>query len=188
MKPEESIAIARVCLQKNPKKILTPLIFVTTSNYLPSTEPTTTTLLLFENLLMLVCKTYYKSSFQMDTLLSQLQVKPQENVSERGKILIKHRGIKKTNKRGRRGGWRGRPRGRGRGRGAASRMIEEEEAQVEAEVPEVDDTDKIHLLDYLISPLKIDLVFGFVNRNVVRQGNSNFRMLFVSFWEAIWHN
>ena len=124
----------------------------------------------------------------MDTLLEELQAKPQNASSERGKISPNRRGIKKTNKKGSRVEVRGSLRGQGNSRGSERQIAEDETTKAPTGIQRFDNIDRMNLLDYLISPLKIDLVFGFVIRNVVGKGNRDFRVLSVHFRQAFWHS
>jgi hypothetical protein len=128
----------------------------------------------------------------MDNLLGQLKVSDPENASEQESAPVKHRSIKKTNQRGKRGGWRGRSRGTGRGRRSAPKNTGEEESSGTTDGSEDIDNEnndeRMQLLDYLISPLKTDLVFGDLKRNLVAQRNRSIRMLSLRFRQAIWSN
>lgn len=151
---EEKHTVAKFDLLKSKYKTLSPKIF---SKAKPPKSPKTVAesrLCVFENLLSTVVQAYYKSSYAIESI--SIEAKPESaeiGGSKNKKVKDKRRKtIHKFHKT--------EPRGESRHKRAA-----EEEAE------DQNFCDSRGLLDYLVSPLKMDYEFGQLIRELVGEGN-----------------
>lgn len=167
----ETTALPRFTVVKNKKKVLSPAIFIDKNGSNKPEGIVTAPLVLFEQLLALVCKCYYKYNFQPEAWLKEMETTlsacPQSKVTESALPSLR---IHKM-------------RGRGRGsRGtklvirSTAKPLDRRTTAYKRQVADLEknQADRTHLLDYLVSPLKVDQVFGRVIRALVGQGNRYF--------------
>jgi hypothetical protein len=164
-------ALPRFTIVKNKKKVLSPAIFIDKSASNKPEGTVTAPLLLFEQLLALVCKCYYKYNFQPDAWLREMETTIQD--SPPAKVTEASLPSLRIHKM----------RGRGRGsRGtkliirSTAKPLDRRTSAYKRQVADLEknQVDRSHLLDYLVSPLKVDHVFGRVIRTLVGQGNRHF--------------
>jgi hypothetical protein len=169
-KPKRDIvSFPKNIIRKDKKNTLSTSIFIERRNGNQPEGAVSPHLVLFENLLTVVCKTYYKASFQSESWLKEIEnCLPNQIDTQNG--TQNNKKIKKTRKRDKRFG-------------SKAQNLVGSAAQFSQRSPGcptvLDETlgpdliSRHNVLDYLISPLKIDQVFGLLKRTMVCKGDRN---------------
>ena len=144
----ERHAVAKFDLLKHGGKTLSPRIFAH-ARPAPSHGTESRQLRVLENLLGVVVQAYYKSNYALETVYPELGLDPTANNALRAQ----------------------RPKN-SRTRAPNAQKSTEPRAKAESGQQHAEQTpgttvDGRHLMDYLVSPLKVDAEFGAVIRNLV---------------------
>jgi hypothetical protein len=181
-KRKDTTVIPKYMILKNKKKILSPAIFIEKGGSLKPDGQISHPVILFEQLLALVCKCYYKPSFQPEAWLREMEISL-NNKAHLHESSPAHLKIQKI-------------RGRG-GKGESGTKL-----VIRTTNPALDRRDNVHrnqknkqdvsaiidrgnMLDYLISPLKQDHVWGNFTRALGGQGSCHFRVLSLRFRKTV---
>jgi hypothetical protein len=167
----DNTALPRFTLVKNKKKVLSPAIFIDKSGNNKPEGVITAPLLLFEQLLALVCRCYYKYNFQPESWLNEIETAVSPSLqSKTAEIAVPSLKIHKMKGRDRAS------RGTKLIIRSTAKPIDRRTTAYKRKVAEQEkhQADRYHLLDYLVSPLKLDQVFGKVIRTLVGEGNRYF--------------
>ena len=154
-------------LSRAEDNILSPIIFSRKTASCKIDASACNKILLFETMLLAVTKCYYKSSYDIDSFLKEI------NIGFREEPTVQQIEKDRTNKRNRK-----HKISKTRKKPGVSPLNEPNDSGDEAEEDlQLDNellTSDSHLLDYLVSPIKQDFEFGELKRVVVDQGYGNF--------------
>lgn len=118
-------------------------------------------LIAFENLLSLVCQTYYRQASEFEMLTAPVSETDRRTQTYNNLIMIQKTGNPPTRKRG---------------RPCRTKVFV---ATKSSKAPTADSTSNsvspTHMLDYLASPLKSDMEYGNFNRKLDVEGNCHLR-------------
>ena len=152
--------ITRSVLKHSKQNTLSPLIFTKKTPVTRQQGKTSKFMTVFENTLTCVVQAYYQASYDVESTMKEIRLEIDDNSDVESS--------RKNSKVGRR---------------AKSRKVRLSLVKVgggsmresPTENAEGSDFDEMSLLNYLVSPLKNDLAFGDLNRNMVSEGDRDLR-------------
>ena len=156
---------------KHPKEnTLSPLIFTKKTPVPRQQGKTSKFMTVFENTLTCVVQAYYQASYDVESTMKEIRLEIDENSD-----VESSRKNSKTIRR------------------AKSRKVRLSLVKVgngsmrESRTGNNEGTnfDEMSLLNYLVSPLKNDLAFGDLNRNMVSQGDCDLRNRNLCIWKEV---
>lgn len=140
-------------------KTLTPLIFC--EKPFRPTEKTPRHLIAFENLLSLVCQTYYRQASEFEMLTVPTSETDRRAQTYNNLIMIQKASNQPLRKRGR--------------PCRTKVFVATKSSKLPASETNSNSVSPTHMLDYLASPLKSDMEYGFLTRKLDPQRNCYFR-------------
>ena len=166
----EKIAVPKTTAIKKTENTLSPVIFTKKMQMIRREPLGSRRLLVFENILGVVTQAYYKKSYEIETTVKELKLdfddaEFSDNSKNQGRRVTrtKRRKIRLSLVNG---------------TSRKPQVIDNEEKREEYYTSD-------NILDYLVSPLKVDYPYGNLIRNVEFKRNSHFRDLHLRFWKKI---
>ena len=162
-----TLFIARSEFERNNKMVLSPSIFAEKKSYFKKSLANRKHLKVFEQLLAVVVNSYYSSEYTLNIVFKSTKSNP-ENKSEENEKLPNGK-TKKANGTQK----------------AAKKKVKGRPRNNREKSPEYNES---NVLDYLLSPLKKDFVFGEVIRAMDHKGDSHIRVLHLYLRQAFQKN
>ena len=154
----------------NEDKVISPLIFGRTTELRRVVGKMAEPMLILERLLDCVYLAYFDNSFTMRNLTEESQIDFDEDYSDEPVPAPRRKGRKRKNER-----TRARPVERNRRISKKKKGNSQEKANFSNKF----------MLDYLVSPLKVDLVMGKLSRVMEPEGDRYLRGRHMRLWEAV---